>query len=94
VERRVGPDAAVHSADGVKAASASQCERGGLAAVPAPTLQDALQAAFAGDDVVGEFEREKAEAVQESAAGVEDPTNLPGWGGWASNKREPAYEPK
>lgn len=49
----------------------------------------ALAEAFAGDDVVADFEKDKGEAAQESVGAVEDPKALPGWGTWAHTKREP-----
>lgn len=74
-----GEAAAVPVADGSR----------GAAALDAQALLDPLQAAFAGDDVVAEFERDKAEAARESTDAVEDPTSLPGWGSWAKAGREP-----
>jgi U3 small nucleolar RNA-associated protein 14 len=56
-------------------------------------MRDVISAAFAGDDVVAEFEKDKAEAAQESLAAVEEPMGLPGWGLWANRKREPQYVP-
>lgn len=52
-----------------------------------------MLAAFAGDDVAAEFERDKEDAMQASAAAVEEPSALPGWGTWASSKREPRCVP-
>jgi U3 small nucleolar RNA-associated protein 14 len=43
--------------------------------------QELIKRAFAGEDVVGEFEREKAELVLEDEAKTVDNT-LPGWGSW------------
>jgi U3 small nucleolar RNA-associated protein 14 len=54
--------------------------------------KEALLAAFAGDDVAAEFEKDKAEVIQEAVAAVEEPTALPGWGVWAGSKREPRYD--
>jgi hypothetical protein len=51
----------------------------------------AMMAAFAGDDVVAEFEQEKEDAVQESIKDLDEPLALPGWGVWANSKREPRY---
>jgi Utp14 protein len=48
-----------------------------------------MAAAFAGDDVVAEFEEQKADAAKETIQDVEDPQALPGWGTWANSKREP-----
>jgi U3 small nucleolar RNA-associated protein 14 len=55
--------------------------------------KEALLAAFAGDDVAAEFEKDKAEAIQETAGAVAEPTSLPGWGVWASSKHEPRCDP-
>jgi len=52
-------------------------------------MQDAVLAAFAGDDVAAEFDRDKADAAQESIAAIEEPAALPGWGAWARGGREP-----
>ena len=43
--------------------------------------QELIARAFAGEDVVGEFEREKAELAEEEDDKVIDNT-LPGWGSW------------
>ncbi|KAK0617161.1 Utp14 protein-domain-containing protein [Immersiella caudata] len=43
--------------------------------------QELIKRAFAGEDVVGEFEKEKAEIEQEDDEKEIDNT-LPGWGGW------------
>ncbi|KAJ4293744.1 hypothetical protein N0V88_005252 [Collariella sp. IMI 366227] len=43
--------------------------------------QHLIERAFAGEDVHGQFEEEKAEAVQEDEEKEVDNT-LPGWGGW------------
>ncbi|KAK4454074.1 Utp14 protein-domain-containing protein [Podospora aff. communis PSN243] len=43
--------------------------------------QELIKRAFAGEDVVGEFEKEKAEIAQEDDEKEIDNT-LPGWGGW------------
>ena len=51
----------------------------------------AIMAAFAGDDVVAEFQRDKDAQVQESVEHVEEPSSLPGWGTWTNAKREPRY---
>lgn len=48
--------------------------------------------AFAGDDVVAEFEAEKAADAAEEAPHIEDPCLLPGWGAWAVHqKQKPAW---
>jgi U3 small nucleolar RNA-associated protein 14 len=45
------------------------------------TNHDLVKRAFAGDDVVQDFEREKEEAIEEEGDKVIDNT-LPGWGSW------------
>lgn len=76
-------------AAGEAAAGPAADGSGGTAALGGQALLDPLQAAFAGDDVVAEFERDKAEAARESTDAVEDPTSLPGWGSWAKAGRDP-----
>ncbi|KAK4185540.1 Utp14 protein-domain-containing protein [Podospora australis] len=46
--------------------------------------QELIKRAFAGEDVVGEFHREKAEVEQEDDDKEIDNT-LPGWGGWVGD---------
>lgn len=77
---------ASNSETGRAADDAAAAEASGV--VPVDTAA-AMAAAFAGDDVVADFEAEKAEAAKESTEGVADPQALPGWGTWASTKREP-----
>ncbi|OKL59334.1 hypothetical protein UA08_05390 [Talaromyces atroroseus] len=45
------------------------------------TNHDLVKRAFAGDDVVEDFEREKEEAIEEEGDKIIDNT-LPGWGSW------------
>ena len=45
------------------------------------TNHDLVKRAFAGDDVVADFEREKQETIEEEGDKVIDNT-LPGWGSW------------
>ena len=63
------------------------------AARSAHDMREVISAAFAGDDVAADFEKDKAVIAEESTAGVEDPASLPGWGLWANRKREPQYAP-
>jgi U3 small nucleolar RNA-associated protein 14 len=56
-------------------------------------MRDIISEAFAGDDVMADFEKEKVAVAQESVALVEDPSGLPGWGLWANRKREPECVP-
>lgn len=46
-----------------------------------------IKQAFAGDDVVREFEKEKRQVVKDEGDKVEDVT-LPGWGDWAGGKKK------
>ena len=45
--------------------------------------RDLLSRAFAGDDVVGEFEADKNAEVTDELPKVDVPKQMPGWGGWA-----------
>merc|ERR1719502_2132003 len=47
------------------------------------TQRDLLSRAFAGDDVVGEFEADKNVEVTGELPKVDVPKQMPGWGGWA-----------
>ena len=47
------------------------------------TQRDLLSRAFAGDDVVGEFEADKNAEVTGELPKVDVPKQMPGWGGWA-----------
>ncbi|CCH45378.1 U3 small nucleolar RNA-associated protein [Wickerhamomyces ciferrii] len=47
--------------------------------------QDLIKQAFAGDDVVQEFEAEKKQVMKDEGDQIEDLT-LPGWGDWAGGK--------
>lgn len=49
--------------------------------------QDLIKQAFAGDDVVNEFEREKRQVVEDEDDKEEDLT-LPGWGDWAGGLKK------
>jgi U3 small nucleolar RNA-associated protein 14 len=50
-----------------------------------------LQAAFAGDDVEADFESEKAAEVEAELPSAEVAGQLPGWGTWSDQQREPAW---
>lgn len=50
--------------------------------------KDLIKQAFAGDDVVREFEKEKRQVVKDEGDKEEDLT-LPGWGDWAGGKKKP-----
>ena len=56
-----------------------------------PTMfkqKDLIKQAFAGDDVVSEFENEKKRVIEEEDDKEEDLT-LPGWGDWAGGDSKP-----
>ena len=54
--------------------------------------EDLIRKAFAGDDVVDEFKKSKAEEVEAELPHEEVPGELPGWGTWSNpNKKEPAW---
>jgi len=54
--------------------------------------EDLIRKAFAGDDVVDEFKKSKAEEVEAELPQEEVPGELPGWGTWSNpNKKEPAW---
>lgn len=55
------------------------------------TQDDLVRMAFAGDDVVAEFEAEKAADAGAELPAVEEIGVLPGWGTWAGSQREPAW---
>lgn len=59
-----------------------------------PTMfkqKDLIKQAFAGDDVVSEFENEKKRVIEEEDDKEEDLT-LPGWGDWAEVIQNPRRE--
>ncbi|XP_058083657.1 uncharacterized protein C57A7.06 [Magnolia sinica] len=47
-----------------------------------PSQADLIHSAFAGDDVEGEFEKDKSEILNEENPEPEKPVLLPGWGQW------------
>ena len=47
--------------------------------------------AFAGDDVVAEFEAAKDEEAGRELPKIEAPSLLPGWGTWAGKQKEPQW---
>lgn len=55
--------------------------------------QDLIKQAFAGDDVVKEFEAEKKQVIRDEGDQVEDLT-LPGWGDWAGGKNKKSKKNK
>jgi U3 small nucleolar RNA-associated protein 14 len=55
------------------------------------TQEDLVRRAFAADDVVSEFAKEKQTEVEEELPNEEVPGAVPGWGTWATAKREPRW---
>lgn len=53
--------------------------------------EDLIKKAFAGDDVVNEFKKSKREEVEGELPKEEIPGELPGWGTWSRQKKEPAW---
>ncbi len=54
--------------------------------------EDLIRKAFAGDNVVDEFKKSKAEEVEAELPHDEVPGELPGWGTWSNpNKKEPTW---
>lgn len=56
--------------------------------------RDLIAQAFAGDDVIADFEAEKQEEAEKEGPKIEAPSLLPGWGTWASNQKEPEWMAK
>ncbi|XP_023636335.1 uncharacterized protein C57A7.06 [Capsella rubella] len=54
-----------------------------------PCQAELVSRAFAGDDVVGEFDKDKQEVLNQEVPEPEKPIRVPGWGQWTSiqNKR-------
>ncbi|CAA7033705.1 unnamed protein product [Microthlaspi erraticum] len=54
-----------------------------------PSQAELINRAFAGDDVVDEFEKEKQEVLNQEVPEPEKPVQVPGWGQWTNiqNKR-------
>lgn len=53
--------------------------------------RELIAAAFAGDDVQADFEAAKAAEAEAEAPPVEEPSQLPGWGNWASRQKDPQW---
>jgi len=47
-----------------------------------PSQEELIRQAFAGDDVEGDFEKDKQEILEEENPEPEKPLLLPGWGQW------------
>ena len=73
------------------AAATTDEEAAGAANLPASngeelSQRDLLSRAFAGDDVVGEFETDKNAEVTGELPKIDVPKQMPGWGGWAEDQ--------
>ena len=55
------------------------------------TQRELVALAFAGDDVQAEFAADKAAEAEAEAPKVDAPSQLPGWGAWASSQRRPGW---
>lgn len=56
-----------------------------------PSQEELVRRAFAGDDVAATFAAEKQAEVEAELPSSDVPGELPGWGTWASQKREPQW---
>jgi len=57
----------------------------------AQSQEELVRQAFAGDDVAAEFAADKAAEVESELPNDPVPGALPGWGTWATQKREPRW---
>jgi U3 small nucleolar RNA-associated protein 14 len=76
------------AANGTRAAGAGAMQ---LLSSEADVNRQLLQAAFAGDDVEAEFASEKAAEVEAELPPAEVAGQLPGWGTWSNQQKEPAW---
>jgi U3 small nucleolar RNA-associated protein 14 len=53
-----------------------------------PSQADLIRQAFAGDDVEGEFEKDKMEFLNEENPEPEKPTLVPGWDQWTDMQQK------
>ncbi|XP_010422597.1 PREDICTED: U3 small nucleolar RNA-associated protein 14 isoform X1 [Camelina sativa] len=53
-----------------------------------PSQAELIQRAFAGDDVVDEFEKEKQEVLNQEVPEPEKPVLVPGWGQWTNIQKK------
>ena len=53
--------------------------------------RELIARAFAGDDVVADFEAVKAAEAAAEAPANDAPSLLPGWGAWTAQQRTPAW---
>ncbi|XP_073275995.1 uncharacterized protein [Primulina huaijiensis] len=61
---------------------------GGKSAYELPSQSELIQRAFAGDDVEEDFEKDKAEVLNEENPEPEKPILLPGWGQWTDVQKK------
>lgn len=61
---------------------------GGKSAYELPSQSELIQRAFAGDDVEEDFEKDKAEVLNEENPEPEKPILLPGWGQWTDIQKK------
>jgi hypothetical protein len=87
-QRRKQPAAAAAAANGSAAGAAGAMQ---LLSGEADLNRQLLQAAFAGDDVEAEFAAEKTAEVEAELPSAEVAGQLPGWGTWSNQQREPAW---
>lgn len=53
-----------------------------------PSQAELINRAFAGDDVLDEFEKDKEEVLNQEVPKPEKPVLLPGWGDWCNVQRK------
>lgn len=53
-----------------------------------PSQAELINRAFAGDDVLDEFEKDKEEVLNQEVPKPEKPVLLPGWGDWSNVQRK------
>lgn len=53
-----------------------------------PSQAELIQRAFAGDDVVEEFEKDKQEVLNQEVPEPEKPVLVPGWGQWTNVQKK------
>ena len=53
--------------------------------------RELIAQAFAGDDVVAEFQEEKDTEIEKELPKTETASLLPGWGTWADKQKEPQW---
>ncbi|KAL9672414.1 hypothetical protein QQ045_028664 [Rhodiola kirilowii] len=58
-----------------------------------PSQAELIKDAFAGDDVVAEFEKNKQEVLNEENREPEEPKLVPGWGDWTQTQKRRGLPP-